>query len=113
MTKPKKKRSILIKFRNYFFAGIVVLIPIGFTLYITKILISISSNLIPKNINPNHYLPFNIPGVEIIISVIFITIIGGISLSFFGNDFSFTNSSLFAFIVCFLLFFLFIISSVL
>ena len=46
---------------------------------------SVSSNLLPKNINPNSYLPFNIPGVEIIISVIFITIVGGISLSFFGR----------------------------
>ena len=40
---------------------------------------------LPKNINPNYYLPFNIPGVEILISVIFITIVGGLSLSFFGR----------------------------
>ena len=85
MSNKTRKKSLSLLLRNYFIAGIVVLIPIGFTLYITKILISISSNLIPKNINPNHYLPFNIPGVEIIISVIFITIIGGISLSFFGR----------------------------
>ena len=45
----------------------------------------ISSNLIPKNINPNNYLPFNIPGVEIVITVIFITLVGGLSLSFFGK----------------------------
>jgi len=61
------------------------LIPIGFTLYLTKILIGISSNLIPKNINPNSYLPFNIPGVEIVISILLITIVGGLSLSFFGR----------------------------
>ena len=85
MTKKTSKKSLSLTLRNYFIAGIVVLIPIGFTLYITKVLISISSNLIPKNINPNHYLPFNIPGVEIIISIFFITIIGGISLSFFGK----------------------------
>ena len=85
MSNKTRKKSLSLLLRNYFIAGIVVLIPIGFTLYITKILISISSNLIPKNINPNHYLPFNIPGVEIVISVIFITIIGGISLSFFGR----------------------------
>ena len=42
MTKPKKKRSILIKFRNYFFAGVVVLIPLGITLYFTLFLINIS-----------------------------------------------------------------------
>ena len=85
MSKKLNKKSLSLTLRNYFIAGVVVLIPIGFTLYITKILIGISSNLLPKNINPNSYLPFNIPGVEIIISVIFITLVGGISLSFFGR----------------------------
>ena len=73
------------RLRNYFITGIVVLVPIGITLYLTKFFISISSNLIPKEINPNNYLPFSIPGLEIILSVIFITLIGGLSLSFIGK----------------------------
>ena len=85
MDKKSKRKSISLTIRNYFIAGVVVLIPIGFTLYLTKILIGISSNLIPKNLNPNHYLPFDIPGIEILISLILITIVGGISLSFFGR----------------------------
>ncbi len=48
-------------------------------------MISISSKLIPNEINPNSYLPFSIPGLEILLSVIFITIIGGLSLSFIGR----------------------------
>ena len=85
MSKNPNKKSLSLTLINYFIAGVVVLIPIGFTLYLTKILIGISSSLLPKNINPNYYLPFNIPGVEIIISIIFITLVGGISLSFFGR----------------------------
>ena len=85
MSKPKKKRSILVKFRNYFFTGVVVLIPIGITLYFTLFLINISSKFLPKEINPNHYLPYDIPGVEIIISVFLITLIGWLSLSFIGR----------------------------
>ena len=85
MTKNSKRKSISLTLRNYFIAGVVVLIPIGFTLYLSKILIGISSKIIPKNINPNHYLPFDIPGVEIFISIILITIVGGLSLSFFGR----------------------------
>ena len=85
MTKNSKRKSISLTLRNYFIAGVVVLIPIGFTLYLSKILIGISSKIIPKNINPNHYLPFDIPGVEIFISIILITLVGGISLSFFGR----------------------------
>ena len=80
-----KRKSLSLTLRNYFITGVVVLIPIGFTLYLSKILIGISSNLIPNNINPNSYLPFNIPGVEIFISIMLITIVGGLSLSFFGR----------------------------
>ena len=85
MDKKSKRKSLSLTLRNYFIAGVVVLIPIGFTLYLSKVLIGISSKLIPKNLNPNHYLPFDIPGIEILISIILITIVGGLSLSFFGR----------------------------
>jgi len=85
MQKTKKKRSLTLILRNYFITGVVVLIPIGFTLYLSKFFISLSSRIIPQNINPNSYLPYSIPGIEIIISVIFITIVGGLSLSFLGK----------------------------
>ena len=85
MAKNKKKKWITAIIRNYFITGVVVLIPIGFTLYLSKVLIELSSNLVPQNINPNYYLPFRIPGLEIIVSVIIITIVGGLSLSFFGK----------------------------
>ena len=80
-----KKKSLTLILRNYFITGVVVLIPIGFTLYLSKILIGLSSNIIPQNINPNSYLPYAIPGIEILISIIFITIVGGLSLSFLGK----------------------------
>ena len=83
----KRKNSILLKLRNYFFTGVVVFIPIGITLYLTVFIIKISSKLIPKEINPNHYLPFSIPGLEVIVSVILITLIGYLSLSFIGRKF--------------------------
>ena len=85
MSNSKKKRSIFVNFRNYFFTGVVVLIPIGITLYFTLFLIKISSKFLPKEINPNHYLPYDIPGVEILISIILITLIGWLSLSFIGK----------------------------
>ncbi len=85
MAKYSKKRSLALILRNYFITGVVVLIPIGFTLYLSKILIGLSSKIIPNNINPNNYLPYSIPGIEIIISIIFITIVGGLSLSFLGK----------------------------
>ena len=85
MKNDKKKRSLTLILRNYFITGVVVLIPIGFTLYLSKILIGVSSKIIPENINPNSYLPYAIPGIEILISIILITIVGGLSLSFLGK----------------------------
>ena len=93
--KPITKKEIIklwfmiftLKIRNYFFTGIIVLVPIGFTLYLSRFLMNISSDLLPSKINPNSYLPINIPGIEIIITIFFITFVGFLSLSFLGKKF--------------------------
>ena len=85
MALKEKKRSILTKIRNYFITGVVVLIPIGITIYLTILITSVSSKILPKEINPNHYLPYSIPGLEIIITLFLITFIGWLSLSFIGK----------------------------
>ena len=87
MQKKNLKKSLFTKARNNFIAGVVVLIPIGITLYLTVFFIKVSGDLIPKEINPNNYLPFNIPGVEILVALIFITLVGWLSLSFLGKKF--------------------------
>ena len=48
-------------------------------------LIRVSGKII--EINPNNYLPFNIPGVEIVMALIIITFTGWLSLSFLGKKF--------------------------
>jgi len=85
MANLQKKRSVFVKIRNYFITGVVVLIPIGITVYLTLFIVKISSKILPKELNPNHYLPYDIPGVEIIISIFLITFIGWLSLSFIGK----------------------------
>ena len=87
MSKNTIKKSIFSRIRNNFIAGIVALIPIGITLYLTLFIIKLSTNLIPKEINPNNYLPFDIPGLEILIALILITFVGWLSLSFLGQKF--------------------------
>ena len=87
MTKNTIKKSIFTRLRNNFIAGVVVLIPIGITLYLTLFIIKISGRIIPKGINPNNYLPFDIPGLEILIAIIIITFFGWLSLSFLGKKF--------------------------
>ena len=83
----KKKKSLTLKLRNYFFTGVIVLVPIGFRLYLSKFLINFSTKLVPAGLNPNTYLPYSIIGIEIILTITFITIIGGLSLSFIGKKF--------------------------
>ena len=85
MAKKKLKKSFFGSIRNNFIAGIVVLIPIGITLYLTLFIINVSSKIIPKEINPNHYLPYDIPGLEILIAIVIITFVGWLSLSFIGK----------------------------
>ena len=88
MVKIKKRStSIFARLRNYFITGIVVLVPIGLTIYLSKFLINTSSKILPSQINPNYYLPFKIPGLKIIITIIFIIFIGFISLSYLGKKF--------------------------
>ena len=85
MPEKRKKQSIIARLRNYFFAGAVVSIPIAITIYLTIFFIKISTKILPKEINPNHYLPIDIPGVEILIAIFLITFIGWLSLSFLGK----------------------------
>ncbi len=87
MEKKNIKKSLFSKIRNNFIAGVVVLIPIGITLYLTLFLIRISGNIVPKEINPNNYLPFNIPVLEILVALTLISLIGWLSLSFLGKKF--------------------------
>ena len=50
MEKKYIKKSIFAKIRNNFIAGVVVLIPIGITLYLTLFFIRISGKIVPKEI---------------------------------------------------------------
>ncbi len=81
----KEKKPFSTRIRNYFIAGLVILIPITFTVYFTLFIIDISKNLLPKGINPNQYLPFNIPGLEILITLTIIIITGMVSLTYVGK----------------------------
>tara|TARA_S200000501_G_scaffold373747_1_gene421624 strand:+ start:49 stop:669 length:621 start_codon:yes stop_codon:yes gene_type:complete len=85
MKAKKSKNSFFLKIRNYFITGIVVLIPIAISVYLVIFIVNLSTKILPNELNPNFYLPFNIPGLEILIAFLFITIIGGLSLSFLGK----------------------------
>ena len=81
------KSSFITKLRNYFLAGIVTLIPIFITVYLTIVVIDLFSKIVPDALNPNKYLPFQIPGLEILIALVITLLIGAVSLTYFGKQF--------------------------
>lgn len=81
--------SLLARLRAYFFAGILITAPISITIYIAWLVIGFIdarvASLLPGN--PNKYLPFNIPGVGLIIVVGLLTLIGWITAGLLGRLF--------------------------
>lgn len=74
-------RGIFARLRAYLLAGILVTAPIAITIYLTYgFLLWVDSKvtpLIPPHYNPNSYLPFSMPGLGLIIAVVFSSWWGG------------------------------------
>jgi uncharacterized membrane protein len=83
--------SLMARLRAYFFAGILITAPISLTLYIAWLLINFIdaqvANILPRDYNPNRYLPISIPGLGLIIAVALLTLIGWVTAGFFGRLF--------------------------
>ena len=80
---------ITTRLRNYFFTGMIVTAPIGLTIYLSWQLIAWIDDavtpLIPYKYNPETYLPFSIPGLGLLVILIFLTFIGFITANIFGR----------------------------
>lgn len=81
--------DLLARLRAYFFAGILVTAPIGITLYLTWLMIDFIDGqvtpLIPARYNPETYLPFGIPGLGVVVAVVFLTLVGALTAGFLGR----------------------------
>jgi uncharacterized membrane protein len=87
----RPRNRIIERLRAYFFAGILVSGPLALTLYLTWLFIHFVdtsvSLLFPDRYNPAHYLPFNIPGLGLIFSIIVLTLIGALTAGYVGRLF--------------------------
>lgn len=83
-------RSAMTKLRNYFLAGILITAPITITVWLAVQIIeffdSTVRNLIPAAYNPEHYLPFSIPGLGLVMFVVGLTVIGALTAGFLGRS---------------------------
>jgi uncharacterized membrane protein len=89
LTEDNSKKTFLGRLRNYFLAGILVTAPIAITLYVVwgflKFLDNKITPLIPYAYNPNTYLPVEIPGLGLIIALLFFTFVGWLTRNFLGR----------------------------
>ena len=82
-------KILAIKLRSYLFTGILITAPVVITLWIVLSLVKLFDGLvtplIPIQFNPNQYLPYEIPGIGLIVLISFLIIIGFLTANFFGR----------------------------
>jgi uncharacterized membrane protein len=89
----RKRHGIVARLRGYFFAGLLTVAPIGLTLWLFWVLLKFVDGrvtpLIPLTYNPNTYLhstiPFEVPGVGLIVLIIALIIIGALARMLLGR----------------------------
>jgi len=74
--------------KKFFLTGLLVVVPVYLTYYILSVLVRFADHLLsflPQKFHPDTYLPFHIPGFGIIITFIFIFLVGVLTTNFFGK----------------------------
>ncbi|MBR3913993.1 MAG: DUF502 domain-containing protein [Alphaproteobacteria bacterium] len=83
----KKESKTTLK--TYFFTGILVTAPVAITLYVAWHLITYIdtkvTGLIPAQYNPNELLPYGLPGLGILLLLVFFTGVGMLTANFIGQ----------------------------
>lgn len=81
------RHPVVSRLRNYFLAGLLITAPIAITLYVTWSLVdyidAAVTGLLPDAINPRTY--FDVPGVGILILVLFLTLVGFLAANYLGR----------------------------
>ena len=90
LVRPSKRKGLLLWLRNSFLTGIVVSAPIAATLWLVWSFLGWVDGrivpLIPKEYNPESYLPFAIPGLGLLIAVVALTLLGALTANIFGRS---------------------------
>ncbi len=77
------------RLRAYFFAGVLVTAPLAITFWLVWQVISWIDRsikpLIPAQYNPETYLPFSVPGIGLVVSVVFLILVGAFAAGFVGR----------------------------
>jgi uncharacterized membrane protein len=89
-THPVRRRSVLARLRASFLTGLVVVMPIGLTLWliwsVTGWIDGFVLPFIPARWRPEQYIGINLRGVGVIIFLVFTIIVGWMAKGFFGRS---------------------------
>ena len=87
---PNTNISFLAKFRRFFLTGLLVTAPIIITIYVTWLVITFIdikvANLLPEYLDFRKALPFQVPGLGLLIVIFVITLIGAITPGLIGRN---------------------------
>ena len=87
---PPKKIRFSTQLRNSFLTGLIIVGPIGITLYMVWTFINFIDGWVkpylPSIYNPETYLPFSIPGIGLVFAILGIMIVGTATANLFGRS---------------------------
>jgi len=88
-TLVNNQKGFAARMRQYFFTGIIVTAPITITILVTlwllKVIDTTVAGFIPPQYNPNNLLPFELPGLGLVVSAIFFIMVGWMARNFLGR----------------------------
>jgi len=89
-TAPRRRSGLMGRLRNYFLTGLIVTAPVALTIYVTWIFIDYVDSkvkpLIPHHWDPEAYLPTAIPGLGLVVMVVFLTLVGFLAVTYLGRS---------------------------
>jgi len=84
-----RSKGLLARFQTYFLTGILVTAPAGITLWLSYQFVEAVDKmvlpLIPDRYNPGTYLPFGLPGMGLLVTVVLLTLIGAFTANLLGR----------------------------
>lgn len=74
--------------KGYFLTGLLIVVPLYITFYVLRLIVGSMDKVLlylPEHLRPEAYLPFHVPGIGLLLTIIIIFIIGLLAQNFFGR----------------------------
>ncbi|MBO4520122.1 MAG: DUF502 domain-containing protein [Alphaproteobacteria bacterium] len=89
VSKETGKKTLVTRLRNYFLTGLLVTAPPALTIYLAVLFVNFIDSkvrrFIPEEYNPEQYLPFAIPGLGVVVVIIFLIVLGAFTTGYLGR----------------------------